>query len=210
MQLREALDVQLVDHRLVPRACERPVALPVEARVDDDALRDRGALVLVVAGARRPRSPGGYGSTRARVPGDRALDRLRVRVDQQLAGLKRWPASRARRARDAVAVALPGPDAREVAVPVERGALGQLDRGLARPRRRTGRARRVRRAPRRARSSCPHRPRSRRAGTAAQARCSASSSRARDESPACKQAVYRGSARLSPPGRARPRRAAAV
>jgi hypothetical protein len=40
--LREALHVELVDDGLRPGAVERPVALPVERPVDDDAPRDRG------------------------------------------------------------------------------------------------------------------------------------------------------------------------
>ena len=47
-QLREALDVRLVDHGLVPRRAQRAVALPLEARVDHHAARDGVRVVLVV------------------------------------------------------------------------------------------------------------------------------------------------------------------
>jgi hypothetical protein len=48
MELREPLRVHLVDDRVVPRRGRGVVVLPVERRVDDDALRDRGGVVLVV------------------------------------------------------------------------------------------------------------------------------------------------------------------
>ena len=126
-QLREALHVHLVDHRLVPRRRRRPVVLPRERVVDDDALRDRGGVVLVVRdrvgdaselrryGSGLPRSQRigpsiafAYGSMRS------------------FAGLNRWP-RRGRGAVDAVAVPLAGADARQVAVPVEGRALGDRD-----------------------------------------------------------------------------------
>ena len=59
---REALDVRLVDDAVGQRRVRRAVVLPVEARVDDDALRDRGRVVgvvgreVVVLAARRART----------------------------------------------------------------------------------------------------------------------------------------------------------
>ena len=50
---------------------------------------------------------------------------------RSLSGLKRWPVAGSYGAVDAVAVPLPGPDAGDVAVPVERLALGQLHPRLA-------------------------------------------------------------------------------
>ena len=85
---------------------------------------------------------------------------------RSFAGLKRWPCGRVVGPVDAVAVALAGPDAGQVAVPVERRALASARAASRGRRRRTGTARRARRARRRARSSCPRRPTSRRAGTA--------------------------------------------
>ena len=61
VQLREAAHVQLVDHRLVPRRLELPVALPVEARVDHDAARHRRRVVAGIGA--RSSSPGTYGCT---------------------------------------------------------------------------------------------------------------------------------------------------
>ena len=129
-QLREALDVQLVDDRLVPgsaRACP-VVVLPVEGRVDDDRTRDRRRGIGLV-----DRQVGVLTATRdvrERVGGppvDRPIDRLRVRVDQELRRVEAPAGLRIVGAVDAVAVTLAGADPREVAVPVERGALAELD-----------------------------------------------------------------------------------
>ena len=66
---RVALDVRLVDHRLVPRRARRRVAFPVEALVDDDRLRDRLGVVLVVGlEVRVLRAVGGVGQRVGRVP----------------------------------------------------------------------------------------------------------------------------------------------
>ena len=97
---REALDVGLVDHRLVPRGAQPAVALPVEARVDDDALRDRVGVVLVVGLEVGVLLAGRH--VRQHVAGveqDRALDRLGVRVEQQLARVEAVTLARGRTAR---------------------------------------------------------------------------------------------------------------
>ena len=168
-QLREALHVHLVDHRLVPRRRRRPVALPEERVVDDDALRDRGGVVLVVRDAGRP-SSSALGPVRQRVAAllvDRALDRLRVRVDEELRRVEAVARGRVVGAVHAVAVALPGADAGQVAVPVERRPLGRRGSASRRRLRRRGRARPGGRSRRTARSSSPRRPTRGRAGTAA-------------------------------------------
>ena len=128
VQLREAAHVQLVDDRLVPRRLELPVALPVEARVDDDAARHRRGVVgevghgVVLAGDVRMRVAG--------VPAHAAVDHLGVGVEQQLRGVEAMAVLGRVRAVDAEAVALPGADAGEVAVPVEGRALRQLEAAL--------------------------------------------------------------------------------
>ena len=88
--LREALDVHLVDDGLVPRRARARVvvAFPVEALVDDDALRHRRGVVggvdveVRVVAVRDVRQ-----RARAAVV-DGAVDRLRVRVEQQLRGVE--------------------------------------------------------------------------------------------------------------------------
>ena len=77
---RRPLDVHLVDDGVVPRGAQRPVAVPVEERVDDDAAGDEGRRVVVVALV-------GVGPAVAEhglVPVDLALDGLGVGVEQEL------------------------------------------------------------------------------------------------------------------------------
>src|SRR5206468_3771351 len=71
--------------------------------------------------------PGGHvGQDVGPVEQDRALDRLGVGIDQQLGRVEAMALIGRVRAVDAVAVALAGPDAGQVAVPVEGGALSDL------------------------------------------------------------------------------------
>ncbi len=122
--------MNLVDRRLVPRRVEEPVALPVEARIDDDALRDRRRIVFLI---------GGFAVLVARLiaedagslPVDPLLDRVRIRVDQQLGGVEAVPLFRGIGAVDAVPVALSRADTREVGMPVRALARGQLVADLA-------------------------------------------------------------------------------
>ena len=134
--LREALDVRLVDDRLGERRARRPVALPVEVRVDHDALRDRVGVVLVVG--LEVGVVGAVGHVRAaRCP---RSQRTGPSIDfaygsiSSLAGLKRMALARGRtgRARGSRSAG-PGPTPGQVAVPVERGALGHLDARSRRP-----------------------------------------------------------------------------
>jgi hypothetical protein len=106
----------------------RPVVAPVEPGGGHDRPGDVGRAVAAVG---RP-----VGVTEAvaedrLVPDQVADDGLRVRVEQQLAGVAAQPALGVVRPVDAVAVALAGLDARVVAVPDVAGDLGQLDPGLA-------------------------------------------------------------------------------
>src|SRR5262249_44995177 len=72
-------------------------------------------------------APGHVREDIALVEVDAALDRLAVRVEQQLARVEPRAGRRVVRAVDAVAIALAGPDARQVAVPVVGRAVGHLD-----------------------------------------------------------------------------------
>ena len=80
VQEGQALDVRLVDDRLVVRAVRRPVGAPVEVRVHHHGLGQVRGRVLVVAVVRVVEVVG----EQRRVPVDLAVDRLRVRVEQQL------------------------------------------------------------------------------------------------------------------------------
>ena len=120
----EALHVQLVHDRLVPRGARRPVVHPVEVRVGDDAFgHARGAVAVVGrigVAAHRVWVHGG-------VPSHLALDRLGVRVEQQLRRIAAMAGVRCPRSVDAVAVALPGFDVGHVRMPDVAVDLGERD-----------------------------------------------------------------------------------
>ena len=126
VQLRQALDVGLVDDRLVVGDVEPAVALPVEERRDHDALHHVGGRVVVVARL-------GVAEVVAEerlVPVDVAAGGLGVGVEQQLVGVAALALREVPRSVHAVAVALAGLHRRQVAVPHVGVDLGQLDAGL--------------------------------------------------------------------------------
>jgi hypothetical protein len=113
MAHREALDVGLVDDGVAERDPREPVALPVEGLVGDDGARDGvdvvlvvGLEVVVVAAAGRR-----VGQDVGPLPADLALDRLGVRIDEQLGRVEAVPLLGRVRSVDPVAVALADPDA---------------------------------------------------------------------------------------------------
>ena len=126
VQLGEALDVGLVDDRLVVGDVGPAVALPVEERVDDDAVRHvrRGVVVVARVGVAE------VVAEQRLVPVDLAAGRLGVGVEQQLGGVAAQALAGVLRAVHAVAVALAGLHLRQVAVPDVGVDLGQLDPGL--------------------------------------------------------------------------------
>src|SRR5262249_23582830 len=62
-----------------------------------------------------------------------AVQRFRVRVEQQLARVAVLPLRGIPWAVDAVAVSMPGPDPRQIPVPAEGGDFGEVDAGLVPP-----------------------------------------------------------------------------
>ena len=124
---REALEVSLIDDRLVvghPRAC---LVAPVELVTHDDRARHRCRAVEVVPLARR----GGHVPEDGVTPIERAVDGARIGVDEQLVGVAAPTAMRFPGSVHAVAVPLARADARQVAMPGVAGHLGQLDACLA-------------------------------------------------------------------------------
>ena len=116
--------MELVEHGLGPGPVEPHVALPVERVVDHDGAGDRGRGVAVVGQLLVIRRIAEHARP---VEADRAVDRLRVGVDQELCGIEAIAPRRLPGAVDAVGVALTGADAREVDVPVVRRPLAHLD-----------------------------------------------------------------------------------
>ena len=168
----EALHVDLVDHRFVQRYRGRAVVAPVEERVVHDALRHvRRAVVVVARLVVAEVVP-----EASRAPVDLTVDRLGVRVEQELGRVAAHARGRVPRTVHAVAVALTGADGGEVRVPAVRVDLFDRNHASRRRRRRTGTARPARRPRRTARSSCPRRRRSHPAVRAVPARSQASRS----------------------------------
>ena len=126
VQLGEPLDVSLVDQALVVGDVEAAVALPVEERVDDDAVQHVGGRVVVVARV----GVAEVVAVQRLVPVDGAGRGLGVGVEQQLVRVEPQAVLGLVRAVHAVAVALAGLDGRQVAVPDEAVDLGQLDARL--------------------------------------------------------------------------------
>jgi len=126
MQPGEALDVRLVDHRLVVRVAQLAVALPVEVGVDHDAEHHVPGRVVVVALVGCVELV----AEQALVPVDLAVRRLGVGVEQELVGVAAQALRRVPRPVHAVAVALPRLHLRQVAVPDEGVHLVELDAGL--------------------------------------------------------------------------------
>ncbi len=118
--------VRLVDHGLVVRDPQRAVVGPVEERVDDHRALGVGRRVVVVERAVVAEPVG----VQRLVPVDLPVDGLGVRVEQQLGGVAPVAAGGVVRAVDAEAVALPGHDPGQVAVPDQGLALGQVVTGL--------------------------------------------------------------------------------
>ena len=162
MELRETLDVQLVENGVVHgvsggRSSSQSNAGSITTHFGI-------ASASSSASAMSPSSPpGGYGKARAASQSTAALDRLRVGVDQQLRRVEAMPAQarrgRARGSRSA------GRGRLRAGSRASRGRCAASARAAARGRpRRRGRARHARHARRRARSSFPHRATSHRAG----------------------------------------------
>ena len=123
VQLGQALDVRLVDEGLVVGDGEAAVALPVEERVDDHAVRHVRRGVVVVAGVLVAEVVG----EERLVPVDVAGRGLGVGVEEQLVGVAALALVGVPRAVDAVAVALAGLHGRDVAVPDVGVDLGDLE-----------------------------------------------------------------------------------
>ncbi len=126
VELGQALDVRLVDHGLVVGHREPPVALPVEEGVHHDAERHVRGGVLVVAAVLVTEVV----AEERLVPLDLAVRRLGVGVEQQLVGVAAQAPLGLVGPVHPVAVALPGLDLWQEAVPHVRVDLGELDARL--------------------------------------------------------------------------------
>ncbi len=123
VEFGEALDVRLVDDRVLVRRLRLPVARPVEERVHHDRehhVLGRVAVVRRVGVAELVREE-------RLIPVELARGRLRVRVEQHLVGVAAQTVLGVVRPRDAVAVPLARLDLRQVRVPHVRVDVAQGD-----------------------------------------------------------------------------------
>ena len=123
MRLAETFHVRLVHDRVVQRGVGRAVEPPVERRVDHDALGDERDTVEVVL--RVLRFVEVIRENRF-VPVPQALDRLGVRIEQQLRGIAPMSVLRRPRTVHSKAVALARPDSGHVPVPAQRRGFRQI------------------------------------------------------------------------------------
>ena len=126
MLLGHALDVRLVDDALVVLVLRRAVVAPVEVGVDDDShhrvTRRIGSVALLLVTEL-------VGEQRGVVL-DLSVDRLGIRVEQELVRVASLAPGGVVRAMHAIAVALSGGDGRQVDVPDVRVGLLDVDTGL--------------------------------------------------------------------------------
>src|SRR5690606_9880555 len=120
--LGETLDVQFVDDCLVPRCARALRVPPIEERIDDDRFGEE----LCGIHARRALDPRYWieieKGIRVR---NLAIDRSRVRIEQQLVGVAEVPRLGSERTVNAKTITLTWPHVRHVAVPGVGGDLGQ-------------------------------------------------------------------------------------
>jgi len=121
----EALDVELVDQRPLPRNARGPVIAPHKARIHHDAPRDGGGIVARIG--RQIVAVQRIAEQRI-VPIRVAGDRTGVGIDEELGRIEAMSFLRGVGAVDSVAVELAGTNARHVGVP---DPVRMLDEGDA-------------------------------------------------------------------------------
>ena len=130
MLRRETLHVHLVDDRLVPRGSRAAVVAPVEPWHRDHGPRNkrRGVAAAGLAAFRAIVQAVGVDGL---VPLHAAVDRLGVRVEQELRGITAMPFRRLPGSVNAESIPLSGLDPGEIAVPHEAVRLREIESGLA-------------------------------------------------------------------------------
>ncbi len=125
-QLRQALDVGLVDDGVFPGNVRPRLATVHEGLVDHDGLQHAPRIVAAVEGQILARAADAEAEMRI-APHQPPGKPPRIGVEQQLVRIEAVAALRRIGTMDAVAVELPGRDVVEIAVPDVLGALRQLD-----------------------------------------------------------------------------------
>src|SRR5208282_1076299 len=124
MQRGHPLHVRLVDDEILPRNCGLAIAIPVVRRIDHHALGHRGRAVAQIQ-TRRSVDRGRAITDHRIVPSRRAIERARIRIEQQLGGVEAMSCRGIVGTADAIAIPLTGPNAAKINVPDVFGALDQ-------------------------------------------------------------------------------------
>ncbi len=125
MERRHALDVQFVNHRLMPRRV-RPIGSPLGrsvARLGHDAERRIGRAVGLVRRAVAMRAS--FEGVQRRMPSRHPANHACVGIEQDLGRIEPVAMRRRPRAVDPVAIVLPGTRIRQIGVPDAIGALAE-------------------------------------------------------------------------------------
>ena len=126
MQPGQAPHMRFVDHGFAVGSPGRPVQVPVEVRIHHHRPRHVRRRVRIAALVRAAQGVGIYRG----VPADASLNRLRVRIQQQLGRVAAASGGRIIGAADPVPVTLARPDTRQITVPDEPVHLPQRHPGL--------------------------------------------------------------------------------
>ncbi len=127
MQLRQPLDVRLVDHRVLPAAMRGGRSSP-QVKAESTTRLFGHAARVVARVERQVLAPAADAIAEMRVgPAQRTLDHACVRIEQQLVRVEAMAALGRVRAVHAIAVEQAGPRFGQVAVPDEVGALRHVD-----------------------------------------------------------------------------------
>ena len=121
---RQALDVRLVDDRLMPGVFGPAVVAPGEGRINHHRLEHPARIVAPIERQIEPRAAGAVAEMRV-APHEGTDQALGIGIEQQFVRIEAMPLRRIVRAVDAIAVDLAARDLGKVAVPDVVGAFGQ-------------------------------------------------------------------------------------
>ena len=116
MTFGEALDVELVDHRVAERNAEVAILFPVEVGIHHHAFLHARSVVVFIERQILVRMARLIGKNR-RVPIHLACERLGIRIDHQLVRIEAQALVRLIRTVHAIAIELPGQNPLQIAVP---------------------------------------------------------------------------------------------
>src|SRR5260370_5893241 len=124
MQRGHSLDVGFVDYEFFIGDRRLAIIAPIVSGIDHDTLGHRRRAVPQLSTKGRAMRAAAIPEHRI-VPLERAIDRARIRIEQQLCGIETMPRARIVSSAEAVAVTLSGTTPRNIRMPYMFGALDQ-------------------------------------------------------------------------------------